>query len=58
MHFDRKSYSNDTLLQLYKCLLLPRMIEEKMLLLLGRVRSANGLVVSARKPLRWVLRLH
>ncbi|MBD2714094.1 dehydrogenase E1 component subunit alpha/beta [Microvirga sp. STR05] len=34
MNFDRKDYSNDTLLHLYQHLLKPRMIEEKMLILL------------------------
>ena len=34
MHFDRKDLSNEQLLHFYKSLLLPRMIEEKMLLLL------------------------
>ncbi|GAB3302942.1 alpha-ketoacid dehydrogenase subunit alpha/beta [Hymenobacter tenuis] len=34
MHFDRKDYSNETLLHLYHGLLKPRMIEEKMLILL------------------------
>lgn len=34
MNFNRKSYSNDTLLALYKGMLKPRMIEEKMLILL------------------------
>ena len=34
MHFDRKDYSNDTLLHLYRHLLKPRLIEEKMLILL------------------------
>ncbi|WP_375435731.1 thiamine pyrophosphate-dependent enzyme [uncultured Hymenobacter sp.] len=34
MHFDRKDYSNDTLLHLYQHLLKPRLIEEKMLILL------------------------
>jgi 2-oxoisovalerate dehydrogenase E1 component len=34
MYFDRKNLSNDELLTLYKQLLLPRLIEEKMLLLL------------------------
>ncbi|MGH2567005.1 MAG: dehydrogenase, partial [Bacteroidota bacterium] len=32
--FDRKGLSNETLLELYNALLLPRLIEEKMLLLL------------------------
>ncbi|TGD81684.1 alpha-ketoacid dehydrogenase subunit alpha/beta [Hymenobacter wooponensis] len=34
MHFDRKDYSNETLLHLYQGLLKPRLIEEKMLILL------------------------
>lgn len=34
MNFNRKSYTNDTLLALYKGMLKPRMIEEKMLILL------------------------
>jgi 2-oxoisovalerate dehydrogenase E1 component len=34
MKFDRKSYSNETLLHLYKELLKPRLIEERMLILL------------------------
>ncbi|ALD22367.1 thiamine pyrophosphate-dependent enzyme [Hymenobacter sp. DG25A] len=34
MNFDRKDYSNDQLLHLYQGLLKPRMIEEKMLILL------------------------
>ena len=34
MRFERGTHSNETLLQLYRSLLLPRMIEEKMLLLL------------------------
>ncbi|MCB2376568.1 dehydrogenase E1 component subunit alpha/beta [Hymenobacter sp. BT635] len=34
MNFDRKDYSNDILLHLYQGLLKPRMIEEKMLILL------------------------
>jgi len=36
MMFDRKNYKNTTLLNLYKAILLPRMIEEKMLLLLRK----------------------
>ncbi len=36
MTFDRKNYSDDTLLELYRAVLLPRMIEEKMLLLLRK----------------------
>jgi 2-oxoisovalerate dehydrogenase E1 component len=34
MNFDKKNLSNETLIKLYKALLEPRMIEEKMLLLL------------------------
>src|SRR5438132_3377787 len=34
MHFDRKDLSNDQLVQIYRKLLWPRMVEEKMLLLL------------------------
>ncbi|MBI3585846.1 MAG: dehydrogenase E1 component subunit alpha/beta [Ignavibacteriales bacterium] len=34
IQFDRKKHSNQTLLELYEALLLPRLIEEKMLLLL------------------------
>ncbi|MEO6694962.1 MAG: dehydrogenase E1 component subunit alpha/beta [Ignavibacteria bacterium] len=34
--YDRKNYDDDTLLNLYKAILLPRMIEEKMLLLLRK----------------------
>jgi 2-oxoisovalerate dehydrogenase E1 component len=34
MHFDRKNYNDETLLNLYQQLLWPRMIEEKMLVLL------------------------
>jgi len=36
MSFDRKNYDNETLLNLYKAILLPRLIEEKMLLLLRK----------------------
>ena len=34
INFDKKGITNDTLLQLYKAMLKPRMIEEKMLILL------------------------
>ncbi|MFM2375298.1 MAG: hypothetical protein RLZZ165_395 [Bacteroidota bacterium] len=34
IHYDRTGYSDDQLLELYKAILLPRMIEEKMLILL------------------------
>jgi 2-oxoisovalerate dehydrogenase E1 component len=36
MIFDRKGYSDEILIELYKAILLPRMIEEKMLLLLRK----------------------
>ena len=38
MNFDRKSFSEETLLNIYKHLLKPRMIEEKMLILLRQGR--------------------
>src|SRR5258705_7264913 len=41
MHFNRKNYSNDDLVNLYKNLLLPRMIEEKMLVLLRQGRISK-----------------
>ncbi|MFD1468404.1 hypothetical protein ACFQ48_09225 [Hymenobacter caeli] len=34
MTFDRRAYANETLLHLYRELLKPRLIEEKMLILL------------------------
>ena len=34
MHYNRKQLSNETLLELYKNILYPRIIEEKMLILL------------------------
>jgi len=39
--FDRKDLSNDTLLQLYSSMLKPRMIEEKMLILLRQGRISK-----------------
>jgi 2-oxoisovalerate dehydrogenase E1 component len=41
MIFDRKNYDNETLISLYKAILLPRMIEEKMLLLLRKGRISK-----------------
>ena len=38
MNFDRKNLNNDTLIAFYKKLLLPRLIEEKMLILLRQGR--------------------
>jgi 2-oxoisovalerate dehydrogenase E1 component len=39
--FDRKQYTNDTLLDLYKAILKPRLIEEKMLILLRQNRISK-----------------
>ncbi|MCU0419351.1 MAG: dehydrogenase E1 component subunit alpha/beta [Cyclobacteriaceae bacterium] len=41
MKFDRKKYPDSTLLQLYQALLKPRMIEEKMLILLRQNRISK-----------------
>jgi 2-oxoisovalerate dehydrogenase E1 component len=69
MIFNRQNYSSETLLALYKSLLLPRMIEEKMLLLLrqGRVSKwFSGIgqeaisvgVCEAMQPDEWIMPLH
>lgn len=69
MYFDRKKYSNDQLVNFYKSLLLPRMIEEKMLVLLrqgkiskwfsgiGQEAIAVGATL-AMQPDEWVFPLH
>ncbi|MBS1601237.1 MAG: dehydrogenase, partial [Bacteroidetes bacterium] len=69
MYFDRKQLSNEELVRFYKRLLLPRMIEEKMLLLLrqGRISKwfsgigqeaiAAGATL-AMDPQEWILPLH
>src|ERR1700760_4309243 len=41
MYFERKNSSNEELIRLYKNILLPRMIEEKMLLLLRQGRISK-----------------
>jgi hypothetical protein len=41
VNFDRKHYSDDTLLALYKAILKPRLIEEKMLILLRQNRISK-----------------
>lgn len=41
MHFERKNYSDQELLDLYEALLMPRMIEEKMLILLRQGRISK-----------------
>jgi 2-oxoisovalerate dehydrogenase E1 component len=69
MYFDRKNLSPDTLLSLYKQILLPRMIEEKMLLLLrqGKISKwfsgigQEAIAVGATAALRqdeWIMPLH
>jgi 2-oxoisovalerate dehydrogenase E1 component len=69
MHFERKNWSNEELIRLYKSMLAPRMIEEKMLVLLrqGRISKwfsgigqeaiAAGATL-AMKPDEWILPLH
>ncbi|MFM7724634.1 MAG: thiamine pyrophosphate-dependent enzyme, partial [Bacteroidota bacterium] len=34
LHFNREGFTNDELLEIYKAIVLPRLIEEKMLILL------------------------
>jgi 2-oxoisovalerate dehydrogenase E1 component len=41
LNFDRKNYSDDTLLSLYESLIMPRRIEEKMLILLRQGRISK-----------------
>ncbi len=69
MTFDRKDHTDESLLSLYEALLLPRMIEEKMLLLLrqgkiskwfsgiGQEAIAVG-CTTALKPTDYILPLH
>src|SRR3954465_12809965 len=69
MHFNRKNYSNEDLSQLYKNLLLPRLIEEKMLVLLrqgkiskwfsgiGQEAIAVGATLAMRQD-EWIMPLH
>src|SRR5881275_368789 len=69
MTFDRKNYSNEELTELYKRLLWPRMIEEKMLVLLrqGRISKwfsgigQEAIAVGATmalQPDEWIMPLH
>ena len=69
MQFNRKDLTDVTLIELYKKLLLPRMIEEKMLLLLrqGKVSKwfsgigQEAISVGATYALRpdeWIMPLH
>jgi 2-oxoisovalerate dehydrogenase E1 component len=69
MQFDRKQYSDDRLLEIYQSILLPRMIEEKMLVLLrqgkiskwfsgiGQEAIAVGATL-AMEPDEWIFPLH
>jgi 2-oxoisovalerate dehydrogenase E1 component len=69
MQFNRRHYSDATLLNLYRAVLFPRMIEEKMLVLLrqGRIskwfsgigqEAISAGIVSALEPDEWILPLH
>jgi 2-oxoisovalerate dehydrogenase E1 component len=69
MNFDRKASSNEDLIRLYRSILLPRMIEEKMLVLLrqGRISKwfsgigQEAIAVGATlamHPEEWILPLH
>ncbi len=69
MQFDRKDLSDDQLISLYKTMLLPRLIEEKMLILLrqGRIskwfsgigqEAISAAVVSAMDQDEWIMPLH
>ncbi|MEO7308566.1 MAG: dehydrogenase E1 component subunit alpha/beta, partial [Ferruginibacter sp.] len=69
MQFERKDLSNEALTELYKKLLLPRMIEEKMLVLLrqGRISKwfsgigQEAIAVGATlalQPDEWIMPLH
>src|SRR5882757_464693 len=69
MYFNRKELSNERLVDIYKSLLLPRMIEEKMLLLLrqGRISKwfsgigqeaiAGGATLALQSD-EWIMPLH
>ncbi len=69
MHFDRKNLSNETLIQFHRSLLLPRLIEEKMLVLLrqgkiskwfsgiGQEAISVGATL-ALQPDEWIMPLH
>ena len=69
MNFDRKDCSNEELIRLYKSIVLPRMIEEKMLVLLrqGRISKwfsgigQEAIAVGATLAMKadeWILPLH
>jgi 2-oxoisovalerate dehydrogenase E1 component len=69
MHFDKKGYTGGQLIDLYKSLLLPRMIEEKMLVLLRQGKISkwfSGIgqeaisvgVTAALQSNEWIMPLH
>jgi 2-oxoisovalerate dehydrogenase E1 component len=69
MFFDRKEFSDQVLLELYRSLLFPRLVEEKMLVLLrqGRIskwfsgigqEAISAGVISAMSPDEWIMPLH
>ena len=69
MQFNRKNLNNETLITLYKDLLLPRMIEEKMLVLLRQGKISkwfSGIgqeaisvgAAMALQPQEWIMPLH
>src|SRR6185437_3084458 len=69
MQFDRKDISDEQLMRLYKTMLFPRLIEEKMLVLLrqGRIskwfsgigqEAISAAVVEALQPDEWIMPLH
>jgi 2-oxoisovalerate dehydrogenase E1 component len=69
MQFDRRNLSNEELIALYKSILLPRMIEEKMLVLLRQGKISkwfSGIgqeaisvgCASALQPDEWMMPLH
>ena len=69
MHFDRKDLSNEQLVDFYRSLLLPRLVEEKMLVLLrqgkiskwfsgiGQEAIAVGATLAMRQD-EWIMPLH
>ncbi len=69
MHFERKQLTNEQLLHFYKSILLPRLIEEKMLVLLrqgkiskwfsgiGQEAISVGVALAAQQD-EWVMPLH
>ena len=50
MKYNKKGFSEERLLHLYNSILKPRMIEEKMLILLRQGKYQSGFQVSVKKP--------